>query len=377
MTFLEKHKNIIDFTLSSLFRMKAKNISLTLVYTFVIFLVASILFFTNSIREEALQTLRNAPEVVVQRLRAGRHELVPLTYMETLKGIRGVQSVKPRLWGYYYDPSNDANYTIVASEDFENSPGMVAIGNGVARNLVTAQNGAIPFRADDGSLIYFRIQGVLASESELETSDLVLMNENDFRKLFDIPKNLATDLVLHVRNSKELATISLKITQLLPGTRAVLRDDILRTYDAIFNWRGGLALMVLSGALLAFIILAWDKATGLSAEERREIGVLKALGWETSDVLLMKFWEGAVVSLAAFFIGVLLAYLHVFFGSFIVFESAIKGWSVLYPAFKLTPFINVYHVATVFFLTVIPYTAATIAPSWRAATVDPDSVMRT
>ena len=55
--------------------------------------------------------------------------------------------------------------------------------------------------------------------------------------------------------------------------------------------------MVLSGALFAFIILAWDKATGLSAEEKREIGILKAVGWETSDILLMKFWEGAAVSL--------------------------------------------------------------------------------
>jgi ABC-type lipoprotein release transport system permease subunit len=55
----------------------------------------------------------------------------------------------------------------------------------------------------------------------------------------------------------------------------------------------------------------------------------------------------------------------------------LKGWSVLYPDFRLTPFLSVYHVATLFFLTVIPYTVSTIVPSWRAATIDPDSVMRT
>ena len=68
--------------------------------------------------------------------------------------------------------------------------------------------------------------------------------------------------------------------------------------------------------------------------------------------------------------------MHIFFTSSVVFEPALKGWSVLYPDFSLTPFINAYQVAVLFFLTVVPYTVATIVPSWRAATIDPDSVMR-
>ncbi|WP_333655548.1 hypothetical protein [Dissulfurispira sp.] len=49
---------------------------------------------------------------------------------------------------------------------------------------------------------------------------------------------------------------------------------------------------------------------------------------------------------------------------------------MLYPEFRLTPFIDAYQIATLFFLVVLPYTVATIVPSWRAATVDPDSVMK-
>ena len=49
----------------------------------------------------------------------------------------------------------------------------------------------------------------------------------------------------------------------------------------------------------------------------------------------------------------------------------------LHPAqFKLAPIINFGHVAAIFFLTVVPYTVTTIIPSWRAATIDPDAVMR-
>jgi len=135
-------------------------------------------------------------------------------------------------------------------------------------------------------------------------------------------------------------------------------------------------VIILTGAIFAFIILAWDKATGLSAEEKREIGILKAIGWDTSEVLLMKFWESAVISLSSFFVGILLAYLHVFLASSSLFEPVLKGWSVLYPDFKPAPFVDFYNVATLFFITVVPYTVATIVPSWRAATIDPDVVMR-
>ena len=101
-----------------------------------------------------------------------------------------------------------------------------------------------------------------------------------------------------------------------------------------------------------------------------------AIGWETSDVLLMKCWEGLAISLSAFLPGVLLAYAHVFLASAVLFEPVLKGWSVLYPRFTITPYIDAAQVAALFFLIVVPYTVATIIPSWRAAIVDPDSVMR-
>jgi ABC-type lipoprotein release transport system permease subunit len=66
----------------------------------------------------------------------------------------------------------------------------------------------------------------------------------------------------------------------------------------------------------------------------------------------------------------------VFFGSFFLFTPVLKGWSILYPHFKLIPYVDPYQICALFFLTVAPYTAATIIPSWRAATIEPDSVMR-
>jgi len=374
--WIEWQKNIFDFTLSSLLRRKGKNAALVSVYTLVVFMLASVMFFTYSIRQEASIILKEAPEMVIQRMVAGRHELIPISYIDRIKDIKGVSSVKERLWGYYYDPIIGANYTLMVSRYSQLSAGTIAIGEGISRARLAFEGDSMEFRTYEGALIDLEVKKLISSESELISSDLILIPEEDFRRLFGTSKGYATDLTLRVRNPRELPTIALKIAELLPDTRQILREEILRTYDAVFNWRGGLLIVILSGAVLAFIIFAWDKASGLSAEERREIGILKAIGWETSDVILMKFWEGMTVSLSSFLAGILLGYAHVLFTSSILFEPVLKGWAVLYPQFKIIPFIDGSQVVALFFLTVVPYTVATIIPSWRAATVDPDAVMR-
>ena len=376
MTFIEKQRNIIDFALSSLMRRWRKDLALLAVYTIIVFILASIFFFTSSIKKEAFVLLQGSPEIVVQKLLAGRYDLMPEANIRVLEGITGVHNVKGRLWGYYYDPSVGANYTLVVTNDYRDKVGTIAIGRGVSRVLNVQKGDPIYFVGSDGKKINLRVADVMSSESEIVSSDLIEISETDFRNLFGIAKGYFTDVTLQVRNKKEMRTIADKIKILLPGTRPIIRDEILRTYDAIFDWRAGLLVFILAGAVFAFAILAWDKATSLSSDERREVGILKAVGWETSEVIALKSWEGMVISLSAFFMGIIFAYLHVFFASYVFFEPVLKGWSVLYPHFRLIPYIDFYQVGALFFLTVVPYTAATIIPSWKAATIDPDEIMR-
>jgi len=377
MAWIDKQRNVIDFTLSSLLRRKGKNAALVVVYTAVVFVLASVMLFTHALKREASIVLRDAPEIVLQRMVAGRHDLMPASYATVVDKITGVSSVRPRLWGYYYDPLFRANYTLLVPDDFTYDKGDVIIGEGVSRAGVTGEGNIMPFFGSDGKLVSYRVKEVLPSESELVSSDLIMMGEVDFRALFSIPEDRVTDLAVTVANPQEVLTVAAKIRQQLPDTRPIIREEIVRTYDAIFDWRSGIMLVIFSGALLAFVIFAWDKASGLSAEEKREIGILKATGWETSDVILMKFWEGMAISFTSFTTGFIMAYIHVFFSSAPLFEPVMKGWAVLYPEFRVVPFINFYQVATLLFLTVVPYTTATVIPSWRAATVDPDAVMRT
>ncbi|HPB75592.1 MAG TPA: FtsX-like permease family protein [Chromatiaceae bacterium] len=373
---LRRQRYLLDYSLSSLARRPGKHLALLLVYSLVVFLLASTLLFTQSLRREAALILADAPELIVQRLVAGRHDLMPADYLDRLGQLRGVSDAYGRLWGYFYDPAVKANYTLLVPRQEPPVPGEVRLGAGVARTRGLGVGDYLSLRSARGEPFSFRIAGLLEAETELVSSDLLLLNAEDFRRFFAFPADRFTDLVLRVRNPSEVRKVAEKIALALPDTRPILRDEILRTYDALFGWRQGLIIVLLGGALLAFVIFAFDRAAGLSSEERREIGILKAIGWETGDVLRMKFWEGAALSLTAFLAGYLLAYAHVFFFAAALFAPVLKGWAVLYPDFRPLPFVDGLQVATLFFFTVFPYTVATIVPIWRAAITDPDQVMR-
>lgn len=379
-TLFARQKYLMDFTINSMLRRKGRNLVLFTVYCLIIFILASVMLFGQAIRQEAKAVLINAPEATVQELVMGRHSLISGDRVAELKAIRGVRRAEGRLWGYYYDTVNGANYTVMvpSASDTEHQlkPGETIVGPGVTANRTLIRGKYIFLQADYGEVFRLIVKKQLDSDSALVSADLVLLSEPDFRKFFRLPENVYTDIGLSIRNEREIATIVGKISSQMLGTRIVTRDDILRTYAAIFSWREGLLLALLSASIIAFVIFVFDKAAGLSGEERREIGILKAIGWETSDVLAMKFWEGALVSAMAFLLGLVLAYLHVFFFQAGLLEQVLKGWSVIYPDFRLKPNIEALQIITLAFFTVVPYTAATIVPIWRTAVTDPDAVMR-
>lgn len=368
--------NILDFTLAAMLRRKGKNLLLLTLFTLVIAIFASILLFTQSLRHEATLVLKEAPEIVVQRMAAGRHDLIPVTHSTRIAALPGVGAVTPRLWGYYFDSRANANYTLVVPLNGAIGAGKVRIGIGVARSLHPSRDQALVLRGYDGKEHNFEIETLIPEESELVSSDLIVISETDFRSLFSSPAGQATDLAVTVANPNEISTVAAKIAALLPECRVVTRSDIIATYQSLFNWRSGVMALIFASALFSFAVFAWDRATGLSAEERRETGILKAIGWETSDILLMKFCEGATIASLSFLGGCILAWVHIHYFWASIFGAFLKGWGTMYPYFRLAPVLDFYQLSVLFMLTVPSYIAAILIPSWRAASMDPDTVMR-
>ncbi len=58
-----------------------------------------------------------------------------------------------------------------------------------------------------------------------------------------------------------------------------------------------------------------------------------------------------------------------------MFAPVLRAGLSFFREFHL-PYIDMYKIFIIMFLTVIPYVTATIVPSWKAAVTDPDTVMR-
>ena len=55
--WLEKQRYLIDFTLLALARRKTRNLGLLLVYTVLVFMLASVTLYSHALRQEAARVL--------------------------------------------------------------------------------------------------------------------------------------------------------------------------------------------------------------------------------------------------------------------------------------------------------------------------------
>lgn len=391
---LNRHRNILDYALGSLWRNRFKNIGVFLVFSLVIFIMASFRLVTSSLDNAAEQLLTAVPDITVQKMTAGRQDVLRYKDMAEIEELFGIKELKPRIWGYYFDELNGANYTVIGDPSFDGRqqmPGLpivnqpddgsrqgvspVVIGQSVIYSKNLAGRHSFSLFRPDLSLKSFYVTGAFAENTSLVTSDLIVMGIEAAADLFGMGEGELTDLVVSVGNPTEIDTIAKKISERIPGSRVITKKQIQKTYRAAFGWRSGLGLICLLGSVCAFIILAWDKASGLSEEQRREVGILKAVGWQTADVMSVRFWESVVISMLSFTAGYTVAWAHVLWFDGFLFRPVLLGWSVLRPPLTLLPVFRLADLILIFSISILPYLAATVMPAWRSALIRPDSIV--
>lgn len=387
---------LLDFSVLSIFRRGSKNVFIFFVFTLLIFILSSILFISNSIKSELDTTIKELPSITVQRLQAGRVVNIPLSRVNRILSIEGVKAVVPRVWGYYYFANAGVNFSVVGIDSFEDQyrdlysricdkfdfdklkkdSGML-VGVGVKKILQdNFYSDYFNFVKPDGGLEKVKIDGVFKDDTKLESNDIILLTSQKARKIFGMSKNEAVDFVIKVANPTEIPNIARKITEIYPDTRAITKTDLIISYQDLFDYKGGIFLVLFVISAFTFFMIIYDKASGISSDEKREIGILKAVGWKIDDILKEKFYEAFVLSFASFIAALCLSMFYVYILNAPLLKNIFIGYSALKPDFDL-PFSFDFHTnVIIFFLTVPIYIAATIIPSWRVASMDADEVMR-
>ncbi len=375
-----------------------KQLSLCLVYSLVVGFYASIIFFTNSLRQETQFVTQDLPQIWVQKLAGGR--LIPMqkNWVDSLTNIRGIKNVYPRIWGYYFDNSTGAVFTLMGTQknfeelskelkmlqfsalmqskknlSIQKNQAIVGTGFLEMRGLQIGEFFGVPDM--EGKMINFEIIASFDSKSDLLTRDLIIISPENTRKIIGFQENEITDIAINLHNATEIENVARKLDQKYASIRVVTKQQLQATYETLFGWRGGIWIYGSILSIFAFILLIWERTSGLSQNEKKELGILKALGWQIDEVLLVKFFDGIIISLTATLLGILLALWHTFYLESPLFTPFLVGWSVLYPHFSLYPFVEWNSILSIFALSIFPYLLATIIPAWQGAIIEPSEIM--
>ncbi|HEY2370048.1 MAG TPA: FtsX-like permease family protein [Polyangiaceae bacterium] len=382
--------SILGFAAASVWRRRSRSIALGIGLALTVTLVAAVLFLTEALRGEAERGQVALPDVVVQRLVAGRPTAVKMADAKALEGIDSVKSVRPRAWGYVFVPALQGNVTIVGVKDLASLDGTNALEKG--RDLVIGKHEMLagaPLAKSLGLVIGdsfglpspkpsppLKLVGTFGSAVDLYAADVILCDEEDARAVLGLDPDQATDLAIEVKNPEEARVVAGTVLDRLPGTRVVEKKTLERIYTLAYGRRSGLLFAACIPALIALIVLALDRASGLSPDEKREIAIMKAVGFSIRDVLATKMLESLLVACLAAAAGLLLAYAWVFWLGAPGLRGALVGWSVLYPQTKLTPMVDFAQLVGIAAATVGPFVALSVLPAWRAAILEPMDAMR-
>ena len=384
---------LLEYAYTYILRHKSKNFFIVTVFTLLVALLASLFFITTSVEHELTNRIKNQPDIVVQNYQAGKPSSIDVPLLDKLLEIDGINSGKTRVQGSYYFRVKNKTFYIVGVDPFEqqddsfiqkllNSYDLNSSSMLVSKSVQDVMKKAyytdyFNFIKPDGNLQRVYVKASFDIGKRVELKNLIVMPKEMAKKVFGYAVNQATDIALDVANKHELNFIASKIRLMLPNVKVISKNDLRVKYEKLFNYDSGVFLSLFVIAIFTFFVIIYDKANGLSSEEKREIGILKALGWRVEDVLHAKFYEAFLISFFSFVLGIGLAFVYVF-----ILKAPLLGDIFMHEnllnihTFRLDVYVELSYVLLIFLLSVPIYIAATLIPSWRVATLDADEVMR-
>jgi ABC-type lipoprotein release transport system permease subunit len=379
-------------------RLRSLVTTAALVVVLVPFLVG--LGLSRGVQEDAETSIHCGADLYVTGSRFGRSVPVPVETAAAIRKIDGVTDVVPRIVGGIV-LGKDREPAVLVGMPPERFPEAISCVDGRlpkpggVNELVVGSELARRLRLRIGSMIppFYRnrhgerlstVVGIFRSDVCLWQAHLVLTPFDTAAAIFDQP-GLATDLLVYCRPGYQagvaaavLRDISIPARDGEAGVQprivtrselqALLPRDLLHR-EGVFNLHFVLAFAV--GILVVLV----TSGLGLS-ERRREIGILKATGWQTDEILLRGLVESCFLSLAGAAVSLVLAFFWLRgLNGYWIASIFISGVDVA-PGFVVPYRLAPVPVLLAFVIAFAVVMSGTCYSCWRAATVAPREAMR-
>lgn len=384
-----KSSVFINLIFLLLHKQKTKYISIFILATLTIFLLSTVIFIKSSLQNEILKTLESHNDFIIQKEFGGRIFDIENQLEDRLKNIYGVKNITKRVYGRYKFLSEDVYFTIIGV-DFSNL-------NKELKNLglqnISKDEMIVGFEVDNLLKKYkytnyydfflpnkeikkVKIAKVLEKESNIISSDIIILDINLARDILGINRDFSTNIAFDVPNELERANIKQKLQRLDLDLNIIQKEDILKKYETIFNYKGGVFLILYLVVLFAFIMILYQRYSQVSINERKQIAIFKAIGYSVRDIIKIKMSENFVIAFVSYFIGVLLAYFFVFILNAPILKNIFIDFSNIKNDFIIYPYIEFSTFVTLFLFFMVLFLSSVLIPVWKISAINPYESLR-
>ena len=384
-----KSSVFINLIFLLLHKQKTKYISIFILATLTIFLLSTVIFIKSSLQNEILKTLESHNDFIIQREFGGRIFDIENQLEDRLRNIYGVKNITKRVYGRYKFLSEDVYFTIIGV-DFSNlnkelkNLGLQNISNDEmivgfeVDNLLKKYKytNYYDFFLPNKEIKKVKIAKVLEKESNIISSDIIILDINLARDILGINRDFSTNIAFDVPNELERTNIKQKLQRLDLDLNIIQKEDILKKYETIFNYKGGVFLILYLVVLFAFIMILYQRYSQVSINERKQIAIFKAIGYSVRDIIKIKMSENFVVAFVSYLFGVLLAYFFVFILNAPILKNIFIDFSNIKNDFIIYPYIEFSTFVTLFLFFMVLFSSSVLIPVWKISAINPYESLR-
>jgi ABC-type lipoprotein release transport system permease subunit len=349
---------------------------------------------SRGVQDQAEAAVRFGADLYVGAEQFGRPVPVPLALAAEVRKLPGVAAVVSRIVGRVELGRDRVSAVLVGVPVKDFPPELECVRGrlyrgGTRNELVVGSDLANRLHLDVGSLLppfytsrrgerVSEVVGVFRSEVALWQARLIVTSFETAAHIFD-QDGLATDLLVRCRPGYTDEVRQAVVRRVESGPlrlRVVAREDLEALLPQGLVRREGVftALFVLAFTV-AILVLLVTSGFGL-AERRREIGILKATGWQTDELLLRSLVESFLLSVAGASLAVVLAFVWLRglngYGIAGVFLPGVELAPAFQVPFRLTPVPTL----LAFLVALVVVLSGSLYSTWRAATAPPREAMR-